>query len=486
MILRDYQQQAIDSIRDAFRRKVRRVVLVSPTGSGKTVMFSYITKGALQKSKRITILVHRAELVDQVSASLKEFDVPHGIVAAGFPMQPDYPVQVASVWTLVKRLPKLKAPDLLVVDEAHHTVATTWDKITEAYKTALILGVTATPCRASGDGLDTCFDEMILGPSTMDLIEQGSLSPLRVYAPPGANLEGVRSRMGDFITSQLSAAVDKPKVTGDAVAHYQRITPGAPAVVFCVSVEHVRHVAAQFISVGINALGIDGTLDRETRRSIIADYRAGKITVLTSCDLVNEGFDFGGIVTGISLRPTQSLGLWIQQTGRILRIADGKKEAFLLDHAGNSLRHGLPTDDREWSLRGNEEAKGGEKAKPGPRICGTCFAANKPGAQVCFECKTAFPVEAREVDAVEGELEEIDVMAARIAMRREQAKADSLEGLRELAKLRGYAPGWANHIWAAREKKRLKKETENEQQQSPHRTGESHHPATEPERDATF
>ncbi|MEQ1580884.1 MAG: DEAD/DEAH box helicase [Steroidobacteraceae bacterium] len=464
MQLRPYQQLAIDNIRDAFRRRVRRVLLVSPTGSGKTVMFCYITKGAIAKNKRVTILVHRTELIDQVSDALTSLGVRHGVIAPGFPMLPALPVQVASVFTLVKRLHKYDPPDLLVVDEAHHTVASTWEKVTDAYPDALVLGVTATPCRASGAGLDTSFDEMILGPTAMELIDLGALSPLRVYAPPPAALEGVKVRMGDYVTGQLAKAVDKPKITGDALDHYQKLTPGAPAVVFCVSVDHARHVSGQFMGAGINAISIDGTMDRSTRKSIIADYRAGKIMVLTSCDLVSEGFDVPGIITGISLRPTKSLGLWIQQTGRILRTMEGKKEAFLLDHAGNCMQHGLPIDDREWSLAGQDKE---DKPKQTIKTCKVCYAINPVSASVCKECGQAFAAEAKPRELVQqaGELVELDVAAMRKKVDPERAKARTLEGLRELGKQRGYAPGWADHIFAARQKKL-------EQQQGAQRTGQ--------------
>jgi len=452
MILRDYQALAIENIRDAFRRRIRRVLLVSPTGSGKTVMFSYITHNAMLKKKRVTILVHRTELIDQVSESLRAFDVPHGIIAPGFRSQPNQAVQVASVFTLVKRLDQYMRPDLLVVDEAHHTVASTWEKVTGYNPHALILGVTATPCRASGAGLDASFDEMILGPTAMELIEQGALSPLRVYAPPPASMEGVKVRMGDYVTSQLAKAVDKPKITGDALDHYQKLTPGAPAVAFCVSVAHARHVSEQFMAAGVNAISIDGTMDRAMRKSIINDYRAGKIMVLTSCDLVSEGFDVPGIVTGISLRPTKSLGLWIQQTGRILRTAEGKKEAILLDHAGNCMAHGLPIDDREWKLSG--EAKD-DKPKQTIKTCKVCYAVNPVSASVCRECGEKFGAEPkpRELLQQAGELVELDVAAMRKKVPREQAKARTLEGLQELGRQRGYAPGWAQHIWDARNKK---------------------------------
>ncbi len=461
MNLYDYQQAALNDIRRAYREKCRAPLLVSPTGSGKTVMFSAICKGIEERGKRAWILCHRQELVDQISETLNEFGVVHGIIQSGTIPRPSARVQVASVFSLVRHLAQTAAPDLIVIDEAHHCILrSTWGKILSAFPQALLLGVTATPARLSGEGLGDTFDRLILGPSVAELIERGRLSPVRVFAPPTIDVSQVGSKMGEFIKSQLSAAVDKPKITGDAIAHYQAITPGARAAVFCCSLEHAAHMAKAARDAGITAITIDGHTDKSVRRAIIRDFSNGLIQWLVSVDLISEGFDCPGIDVGISLRPTQSLGLWLQQCGRILRTAPGKSCATILDHAGNSLRHGLPTEDRDWSLSGKVQKSGSGERAVSVRVCPSCFSAQRSGGSVCKHCGAAFPVEPRTVSRQKGQLQEItqeEIDARRERQRQGQAK--SLENLIAIGRTRGYKDpeGWAAHAMGGRKWKRKEK-----------------------------
>lgn len=453
VVLRGYQDSAINEVRAAFRQSPS-VLLVAPTGSGKTVMFSYISASAVAKSKRIWIMAHRVELVDQISETLKRFNVSHGFIAAGYPRSPRMHVQVCSVQTLIRRMPENLPPDLIIIDEAHHaTLANTIGRILAAYPKAMRLGVTATPTRLSGEGLGDVFKTMVLGPTTQQLIDLGALSPVTVYAPPTVDLSALHIRAGDFVTSEAAEAMDKPKITGDAVTHYRKHADGKRAVAFCTSVEHARHVALSFVDAGYKSVHIDGTMERQARKALVDDYQRGKIHVLTSCDLVSEGFDCPGIEVGISLRPTASTGLWIQQVGRCLRTADGKDRAIILDHAGNTLRHGLPTDDREWSLEGRErKARGTGEANISVRVCTQCFSAQPSGLPNCKHCGFAFPIAARKVEEVEGELQE--VTASRKA-RQEQGSARSIEELIEIGKMRNYRDpiAWANYVYRGRQAK---------------------------------
>lgn len=452
--LRPYQETAIAQTRAAFRQSPS-VLLVAPTGSGKTVMFSYIAHSAVAKGKRIWIMAHRVELVDQISETLKRFNVAHGFIAAGYPRSPRMHVQVASVQTLIRRMPDSLPPDLIIIDEAHHaTLANTIGRILAAYPKALRLGVTATPTRLSGEGLGDVFKTMVLGPTTQQLIDLGALSPVTVYAPPTVDLSALHIRAGDFVTSEAAEAMDKPKITGDAVSHYRKHADGKRAVAFCTSVEHARHVAMSFVDAGYKSVHIDGTMERQARKALVQAYQKGEIHVLTSCDLVSEGFDCPGIEVGISLRPTASTGLWIQQVGRCLRKADGKDRAIILDHAGNTLRHGLPTDDREWTLEGRERAsrRGGSEAVVSVRVCTQCFSAQPSGLPACKHCGMVFPVQARKVEEVEGELQE--VTASRKA-RQEQGSARSIEALIQLGTMRGYRNprAWAEAVYKGRQAK---------------------------------
>lgn len=459
--LRPYQDQCIAGLRGAFRDGFHSPLLVSPTGSGKTVMFSYLTGRLLESGKRIVLLCHREELIEQISRTLTAFNVAHGIISAGSGYDRRQMAHVASVFTLARRLDRVEVPDYVIVDEAHHGVAgSTWGKVIAYWRERnpklRLIGVTATPERLSGEGLGETFDTMILGPTTRELIDLGALAPYRLFAPRQAvDLSGIGKQGGDFKRGEAAAVMDKPAIIGDAAGHYRKLCDGAPAVAFCVSVEHAEHTAEQFRSLGYRAVSIDGKMDRQLRRSIIQDFGRGAINVLTSCDLISEGFDVPGIVAGILLRPTWSLSLYLQQVGRALRTAPGKAHALILDHVGNSTRHGMPDDDREWSLIGRDGARKTKAAEAACRQCEQCYAVSPAAAAKCRECGTLFPVKAREVEVVEGELSEVEVARMKREAARAQASADTLESLAALGAMRGYKnpEAWARHVWNARQRR---------------------------------
>lgn len=450
--LRDYQIRDVNRVRAALADGHRAVLLVSPTGSGKTVLMAWMASRAADRGKRTLFCVHRQELMHQASETFEAMGVAHGLIAPGRTMTRDA-IQIASVQTLVRRFDSAPAPDLVILDEAHHAASATWRRIFEAYPNARFIGLTATPARLDGRGLDDLFDDMVCGPTVIQLIEQGWLSPYRAFAPPiGIDLAAVNSRAGDFARGELAEAVDKPTITGDACRHYMRLAPGKQAIAFCVSVEHSRHVEAQFRSLGIAAQHIDGAENRHRRRDIFKRFAAGGITVLTNCDLVSEGLDVPAVEAAILLRPTQSLVLYLQQVGRALRPQPGKT-AIILDHAGNIARHGLPDDDRQWMLAGRAK---GERRKTEPDIavaqCPKCFACHAPAPR-CPACGHVYESHAREIDAVDGALEEVDVEVFRAQRRRAQGRAQSLAELEAIARERGYNPGWAWRVWNSRQRR---------------------------------
>ena len=461
--LRPYQSDLADLIRAAFQRH-RSVLAVAPTGSGKTVLFSYIASRAAARGHRVIIMAHRVELIDQISRSLTDFGTTHGYIAAGYPRAGRLPVQVASVFTLARRLARTPAPTLIIVDEAHHSVrATTWGKVLAAYPDARVLGVTATPIRLSGEGLGECFDDMIVGPTIEELTVSGALVPCKVYAPPLITTDGLHIRGGDFSANELSARADTAKITGDAVDHYRRHAHGRAAIAFCVSIQHAEHVAAQFEAAGYPARSVDGRMDRTLRRDIVAAFTAGHLKVLTSCDLVSEGFDCPRIEVGISLRPTQSFGLWMQQVGRCLRPWPGKSQALIFDHAGNTERHlwtpGMPV---EWSLDGGLTRARKSDVEIHVRICPVCFAAVRSGPPLCLECGAQFPVKPRALDEEEGTLVEVDTaaieaqrVARRLQEKQETYRARDYDSLVTLGRARGYKSPekWARSIMDWRESK---------------------------------
>lgn len=466
--LRPYQERAVEGIRKAYRSGKRAPLLVLPTGGGKTVVFCHIAAATVANGKRVLILVHRVELLRQTGRALNKSGVWHGLVNPQF--TPDYtaPVQVASVQTLRNRLDKMPAPDLIIVDEAHHATAGTWRTIINHFPNAFVLGVTATPVRGDGKGLGVdsggIFDTIVTGPQVPELIELGFLVKPLVYAPKEKiDLSDVRTIMGDYDRLQIESKMDKPTVTGDAVTHYQRLCPGAPAVAFCISVRHAEHVAQQFRDAGYRAHAVDGSMDDDTRVRLLNGLGNGTVDLIASCDLISEGTDIPAIGCAILLRPTQSLGLYIQQVGRALRPCAGKEFAYILDHASNVITHGMPTEEREWSLDGEIKTKRKSKKKDVKDVkvsqCPKCYSVHEKLPK-CPQCGHEYVADPRKLNTVDGELTELTAEQAEKLRRRKQmnseaGRAKSLEELTELGRKRGFKrpAEWARHVLEGRLKK---------------------------------
>jgi superfamily II DNA or RNA helicase len=358
------------------------------------------------------------------------------------------------VQTLARRLDRIAAqPDLIVIDEAHHATAGIWGKALTHWPEALRLGVTATPVRQDGRGLGVVFDRLVLGPSTAELISGGFLCPARIYAPPPvADLSGLHRRAGDYAIDEAAERMDRPTVTGDAIAHYQRLAAGQRAIAFCCNVKHAEHVCAAFNHAGVEVATLLGCTDPLRRDATVARFAAGELQVLVTVDVVSEGFDIPAAGCAILLRPTQSLGLYLQQVGRVLRPAPGKAAAIVLDHVGNVHRHGWPDDHREWSLD-DRLKRAGAAGPPAPavRTCQVCFAAFKP-APICPMCGAqCAPIKSRAIKQLAGELQELRRTEQRAA-RRDQGQARTLQELMAIARQRGYSPAWAWKVHAARER----------------------------------
>jgi superfamily II DNA or RNA helicase len=425
---------------------------VSPTGSGKTVLFSYITSQVLKRGARVVIVAHRREILDQISGTLSKVSVPHGFIQAGKPMSKQ-PAMVASIQTLGRRLDQVTTPDLVIIDEAHHSVSKSYVEMFARWPEAKFIGVTATPERLDGKGLGAMFDRMVMGPSVQWLIDNGFLAKPVYYAPKHTpDLSSVSKVAGDFDRAETEEIIDTPRITGDAVTHYRKFCPNQRAVAFCISVAHAQHVADQFCAAGVPAASIDGTLEPEVRSKRVEDLTAGKILVLTSCELISEGFDLPAVNAAILLRPTHSLSMHLQQLGRALRPFPGKTHAVILDHVGNCLRHGLAEQERAWDLEGREKRK--SKSRPvETKQCSKCFAIFAGTA--CPQCGAEREVSPREVEQVDGELQRLSIedIAAKREERREEGKCRTLEDFRALAARRGYKPGWAYFRWQARKRK---------------------------------
>ena len=450
MELRPYQAQAVSGLRDALRT-ADSALLVMPTGAGKTVVFTEIARLATEKNKTVFVLVHRRELINQASDKLTKAGVDHGIIAAGFDRS-SHSVQVCSVQTLVRRLSTVTtAPDLVIIDEAHHAVAGSWEKVIQHFQDARIVGVTATPSRLDGRGLGSHFSTLVQGPYVAQLVDSGFLSPHKVFAPPlKVDLTSVKTRAGDYANDQLSEAMDRPTITGDAVDHYRRLADGLPAIAFCCSIAHATSVCSAFTAAGYRAKLVTGSMPMDERDDAISGLADGRTQVLCSVDVVSEGTDVPAVSAAILLRPTQSEALYLQQVGRILRPQPGKI-AIVLDHVGSTVKHGFVDDRRIWSLDAKKRKRTDEPA-PSVRQCPQCFAAFKP-QPVCPMCGHEFPIKPkRQLTQREGELKEMRRQDAieRREKRKEQGRARTLPELLTLADRKGYKRGWAYKIYYGR------------------------------------
>ena len=311
--LRDYQLDGVARIRHAYASGRRRVLYVAPTGSGKRVVFTHIVRSALARGKRVLLLVHRTELLEQAVAELELCGIGYGI--SGVP-ESEAPVQVAMVSTLARRLQALARQGRLCDcrRSSPYYRQLSWARVLASQPQAWILGASTTPQRLDARGLGELFDDMVVGPSTAELIEAGWLSRFIVFEPSAPDLSSARIRAGDYAVEDFRAAMSGV-VIGAAVAEYQRICPGVPAVVFCVDVAHSEAVADRFREAGVRAQHIDGETPGADRRAAIAALGSGDLDVITNCGLISEGVDVPNIGAAILLRPTASLRSTFSKSG---------------------------------------------------------------------------------------------------------------------------------------------------------------------------
>ncbi|MDR3561233.1 MAG: DEAD/DEAH box helicase [Negativicutes bacterium] len=446
--LRPYQEMIVEGNLLEFDKGLRRILDQAPCGAGKTVLWAYMASQARLRGNRTLFVVHRQELIDQSAATLREAGVPFGVIAAGYPANYNELIQIGSIQTLTRRLDKMPAPIIIFPDECHHAAAATWRKLLAAYPDAFVIGFTATPARMGGQGLGDIFQSLILGPTVKELISWGNLAPFKYFAPPvAADFSGLRVKMGDYVQSDVTLAMDKSEIIGDLIEHYKKLAPGARAVCYCASVAHSQHTAEMFRQAGINALHIDGETHDLVRKAAINDFKTGAIKILCNVDLISEGFDVPAMEAVILARPTQSLTLHIQQSMRPMRPDSDNpgKVAVIIDHVGNVYRHGLPDEDREWSLEGVKKKSTGPKQEFPLRQCDKCYAAHRP-APVCPICGYVYPVEDRaEPEQKAGQLSEV-LDVERRQKKIEVGKAKDVVTLEQIAMQRGYSPHWCRRM----------------------------------------
>lgn len=397
-VMRDYQIQAIQDLRDTYASGIRSAALVLPTGGGKTTVAANIIDSAVAHGNRIAFLAHRKELIDQCSARLDEHGIDHGIIKAGNRRVNSQPVQVASVQTLVRRVkPKQDGEELIsyrqhfdifIIDECHRALAKSYRDILDYWPEAVILGLTATPVRADGQGMGDLFESLVPASSPAELTEMGFLVPARVFTTPlTPSFDKVKHKGGEFDQNAVEAMLDKGQIIGDIYKHWSEIAPERQTVVFAVSRKHAMDICDEFVRQGVKAEYLDGETEESVREAILARVKSRETRVIVNVGILTEGWDNPEISCVILARPTESVGLYLQMAGRALRPAPwiGKVDCIIIDHGGNTARHGFVSDEREWSLEGSKKRKATDNIKP-VMTCRECFALYSGPA--CPECGT--------------------------------------------------------------------------------------------------
>jgi superfamily II DNA or RNA helicase len=390
LALREYQVRALDACRAVIRAGQRRVLLVAPTGSGKTTIAAEGIRSAIARGSRTLFLAHRRELLNQCHGRLLEFGIESSIIRGDDPrMDPDQAVQVASVQTLARRLERFAGDSfhLIIVDEAHHTRAGTYARILDHFSGArAVLGLTATPIRADGRGLAESYDVLVEAASMRELVRLGFLVPTRMYTAPDMDLTGIHRRQGDYVLSELGERMNHELLVGNIVTEWQRLASDRRTVTFATTVAHSRSIASRFVEAGIRAEHLDGGMDEQERDGVLDRVRSGATQVVVNCQLLTEGWDMPEVACCVLARPTKSLGLYLQMTGRALRPAPGKRDCIILDHASCFREHG-GVSDRQWTLTADKPKSGGEVPE---KICPGCGLIIPAGCRECPECGFLF------------------------------------------------------------------------------------------------
>lgn len=405
-VLRDYQTTAVLAVLARFVAGIFRVLLFAPTGAGKTVMFAALAARARAAGLTVLVVAHRLELLDQAAAKLAAAGVPSVVYRGARDARrlAGATCVVASVQTRdLDALRRSLGPSLVIVDEAHHTPAPSYQRLAEVFPDALFLGATATPWWGEGKGLGGCFGDIVTAASARELTERGFLARARIFTHPDTfeklDLRGLARDGGDYARKALSERMDTPTLIGDIVAHWKTHAGGQPTLwgahaggrptlCFAASVEHSRHLVARFCAAGVAAEHVDGETPEEERTAILARLKRGTTRVVSNYGVLTEGFDAPAVGCVVLARPTRRLGVYLQAIGRGLRVDGAKDDVVVLDHAGTCLVFGFPDDDHLVSL----DATGEEESETRPglapvRRCPTCELMVPASTRTCPECE---------------------------------------------------------------------------------------------------
>lgn len=424
MELREYQNETIDMIRESLMKGFKKILVVMPTGSGKSIVQAHIAKLCLDKGNKVLALVHRRGLTEQLSDRFGSYGVSSGIIMAGVKSELNNPVQVATCQTYIRRQnfeevnletgglfkPWEHKADCVITDEGHHVLSRTYQKILNAYSDKIVLGFTATPSLSSNIGMNNFYDKLIQPVTVKELIDIGSLVPGVYYGLPAPDLAGLKMVAGDYEKKGLSERVENQKIIGDIVENWNRIAFGKKTMVFAVNVKHSKAIAYEFNKNGIPAEHLDAHSSDEKRSEVIEKFRSGEITVMSNVGLYTEGTDIPEIECICLARPTKSIGLYLQMVGRGARPHPRKNNFIVLDHGKNVNEHGFYEDDIEWTLEGKKisykKPTPKEKKDKHQMTCSICSAVFT--GDTCPQCLTKIENYGKKIEAIEAELKQLN------------------------------------------------------------------------------
>ena len=420
-----------------------------------------VARRTTNNGKRVMFLIHRKEVLQQAIKTFNNQDVNPDLLTAGM------------VQTLTRRVDKLPIPNVILVDEAHHALAKSYQNILNKFPKAIVLLFTATPHRTGRVQLDQIADDIIVGQSIHELTEKGFLAPFRYFQPPGDFDSKLlkRGSTGDFTTDSMQQAMST-KIFGHIVKQYKRIAPGMQAVVYTYSIDSAIKIAAEFNSEGISAVEVDGTTSKEKRAVAVRKFQDQKIKILVNVNLFTEGVDLPNVDCVIMARPTASLALYLQFSMRCLNPRPGKT-AIIIDHANNFKSFGYPDDDRDWkqAIKSGKQKSKTLLKDPGMSIvtCDYCFAVVKASEVKDGKCPICGkPIKVHEAKPI-SDVDLVEATKARKQLIKKilhdnvyqnviNKKVGELHTMAELqayAKIHGYKPGWA--FFQAKRKGILKK-----------------------------
>jgi len=455
--LRDYQVKASEEIYGAYARGRKAVLLALPTGGGKTSVAAHVIFEEVAQGRSVMFLAHRKELIDQCSARLDSQEVPHGIIKAGNTRVNQKPVQVASVKTLINRVrPKegelighdYKA-DLIIIDEAHRALAGTYIEVLNAFPDARVLGLTATPYRSDGKGLGDLFEEIVSASSPAELTRLGYLVPARAYTTPlEPDFSKIKIRGGEYAKEAVEAAMNNAKLVGDIYEQWKKRAADRQTVIFASSRAHGKSILEVFLAQGERAAYLDGETPEEERGALLANLTSGKIQVVINMGVLTEGWDCPPVSCVDIARPTKSLGLYLQMAGRALRPHHGKSDCVIIDHGGNTMRHGLVSDDRDFTLEG-------DNGKMPPANLKTCFQCHMVHSEYkCPACGHVNKKPKRELTTeeqqyleemrIDADLEEVDMEKI---MSKRLVELEYLEQVLAEQQAKAYKVGYAKKMF---------------------------------------